>query len=127
MNEEDFLDETIKSLEDFFFGEGPNNGESLFINFAKKNKNKFKQANISKSTENNFEFTELHKEFQKIYEKKIEEIINKNKMSVDGFYNCLSKRCDEGDQEILLFVDIINEIINYNSFIEMMANLINKI
>ena len=48
-------------------------------------------------------------------------------MSVDGFYNNLSKRCDEGDQEILLFVDIINEIINYNSFIEMMANLINKI
>lgn len=127
MNEEDFLDETIKSLEEFFFGEGPNNGESLFINFAKKNKNKFKQANISKSTENNFEFTELHKEFQKIYEKKIEEIINKNNMSVEGFYNNLSKRCDEGDQEILLFVDIINEIINYNSFIEMMANLINKI
>ena len=31
MNEEDFLDETIKSLEEFFFGEGPNNGESLFI------------------------------------------------------------------------------------------------
>ena len=127
MNEEDFLDETIKSLEEFFFGEGPNNGESLFINFAKKNKNKFKQANISKSTENNFEFTELHKEFQKIYEKKIEEIINKNNMSVEGFYNYLSKRCDEVDQEILLFVDIINEIINYNSFIEMMANLINKI
>ena len=127
MNEEDYLEDTISSLEEYFFGEGPNNGENLFINFAKNNKERFKKANISNSTENNFEFTELHKEFQKIYEKKIEEIINKNKMSVEGFYNCLSKRCDEGDQEILLFVDIINEIINYNSFIEMMANLINKV
>jgi len=127
MNEEDYLEDTISSLEEYFFGEGPNNGENLFITFAKNNKERFKKANISNSTENNFEFTELHKEFQKIYEKKIEEIINKNKMSVEGFYNCLSKRCDEGDQEILLFVDIINEIINYNSFIEMMANLINKV
>ena len=30
-------------------------------------------------------------------------------------------------EEIILFVDILNEIINYNSFIEMMANLVNKV
>lgn len=35
--------------------------------------------------------------------------------------------CDEGDQEIILFVDILNAVCDYNSFIEMMSNMVNKV
>ena len=82
---------------------------------------------MGKSTENNFKFSELFEQFQVIYEEKLEKIINSKGITSEQFYNGLSKRCEEDDQEIILFVDIINEIINYNSFIEMMANLVNKV
>ena len=111
----------------FLFGKSGDCGEKLFLDFAKENKKHFANANLGKSTENNFLFSELFKNFQNIYEKKLEEIINSCGLSSDQFYKGLSKRCEEDDQEIILFVDIMNEIINYNSFIEMMANLVNKV
>ena len=126
-NDDEILDNTIKGIEDYFFGTGDECGEKLFIQFAKENKQKFLDAKLSSSTENQFEFyTDLYQTFQGIYENKLEELVNKFNMNSEQFYNGLSRRCDEGDQEVILFVDIINEIINYNSFIEMMANLINK-
>ena len=125
--EEEQLDDAIKNIENYFFGTGDNCGEQLFIDFARTNKNIFLQAKLSHSTENDFQFSELFEQFQIIYENKLEELIKQNNMSSDQFYDLLTKRCDDGDQEVILFVDIINEIINYNSFIEMMANLVNKV
>ena len=121
------LDETIEAIENYLFGKGDDCGETLFINFARANKKYFENAGLGKSTENNFKFSELFQQFQVIYEEKLEQIINTKGINSQQFYNGLSKRCEEDDQEIILFVDIINEIINYNSFIEMMANLVNKV
>ena len=121
------LDDTIEEIEKYLFGKGDNCGEKLFIDFAKANKKYFENAGLGKSTENNFKFSELFEQFQVIYEEKLEKIINSKGITSEQFYNGLSRRCEEDDQEIILFVDIINEIINYNSFIEMMANLINKV
>ena len=121
------LDDTIEEIEKYLFGKGDNCGEKLFIDFAKANKKYFENAGLGKSTENNFKFSELFEQFQVIYEEKLEKIINSKGITSEQFYNGLSKRCEEDDQEIILFVDIINEIINYNSFIEMMANLVNKV
>ena len=125
--DDDLINDTIETLENFLFGKSGDCGEKLFLDFAKENKKRFANANLGKSTENNFLFSELFKNFQNIYEKKLEEIINSCGLSSDQFYKGLSKRCEEDDQEIILFVDIMNEIINYNSFIEMMANLVNKV
>ena len=125
--DDDLINDTIEALENFLFGKSGDCGEKLFLDFAKENKKHFANANLGKSTENNFLFSELFKNFQNIYEKKLEEIINSCGLSSDQFYKGLSKRCEEDDQEIILFVDIMNEIINYNSFIEMMANLVNKV
>ena len=125
--DDDLINDTVESLENFLFGKEGDCGEKLFLDFAKENKNQFAKANLGKSTENNFVFTELFKNFQAIYEKKLEAIIKSCGLSSEQFYKGLSKRCEEDDQEIILFVDIMNEIINYNSFIEMMANLVNKV
>ena len=125
--DDDIIDDTVETLENFLFGKSGDCGEKLFIDFAKENKAHFANANLGKSTENNFLFSELFKNFQNIYEKKLEEIIKSCGISSEQFYKGLSRRCEEDDQEIILFVDIMNEIINYNSFIEMMANLVNKV
>ena len=125
--DDDIIDDTVETLENFLFGKSGDCGEKLFIDFAKENKVHFANANLGKSTENNFLFSELFKNFQNIYEKKLEEIIKSCGISSEQFYKGLSRRCEEDDQEIILFVDIMNEIINYNSFIEMMANLVNKV
>ena len=127
MIDDQLLDDTIETIENYLFGKGDNCGEKLFIDFAKANKKYFANAGLGKSTENDFKFSELFQEFQGIYEGKLEELIKSKGMTSEQFYNGLSKRCEEDDQEIILFVDILNEIINYNSFIEMMANLVNKV
>ena len=49
------LEDAIKIIEDYYFGEGTDRGETLFIDFAKKNKSSFMSARLSNSTENNFE------------------------------------------------------------------------
>ena len=125
--DDDVINDAVEALENFLFGKEGDCGEKLFIDFAKENKEHFAKANLDKSTENNFVFSELFKNFQTIYEKKLEEIINSCGINSEQFYKGLSKRCEDDDQEIILFVDIMNEIINYNSFIEMMANLVNKV
>ena len=124
---DDVLDEAIETIEAYLFGKGEERGEKLFLDFAKANKKHFINAGLSRSTENNFKFSELYEQFQGIYEKKLEELINSKGITSGQFYNGLTRRCEEDDQEVILFVDIINEIINYNSFIEMMANLVNKV
>ena len=74
-------------------------------------KQKFLDAKLTSSTENKLEFyTDLYQTFQGIYENKLEELVNKFNMNSEQFYNGLSRRCDEGDQEVILFVDIINEM-----------------
>jgi hypothetical protein len=50
------LDNTLKIIEDYYFGEGKDCGEQLFINFAQIHKDKFKKFKLSDSTENNFEY-----------------------------------------------------------------------
>ena len=125
--DDDVLDEAIETIEAYLFGKGEERGEKLFLDFAKENKKHFINAGLSRSTENNFKFSELFEKFQGIYEKKLEELISSKGITTEQFYNGLSRRCEEDDQEVILFVDIINEIINYNSFIEMMANLVNKV
>ena len=124
--DDQLLDDTIKAIENYLFGKGDNCGERLFIDFAKENKKYFINSKIGKSTENDFKFSELFQQFQVIYEQKLEELIKSKGITSEQFYNGLSRRCEEEDEEVILFVDILNEIINYNSFIEMMANLVSE-
>jgi hypothetical protein len=52
------LDEAIQNIEAFYFGEGGSieNGEKLYIDFAKQHKNEFIKSKLSESTENKFEY-----------------------------------------------------------------------
>ncbi len=52
---DDKLDETIKIIENYFFGAEGECGEQLFKNFSKEHKEIFKNSNISDSTENRIE------------------------------------------------------------------------
>jgi len=52
---EDKLDQTIKIIENYFFGTEGDCGEQLFINFSKENKEMFNNSKLSESTENRIE------------------------------------------------------------------------
>lgn len=51
----DKLDDTIKIIENYFFGTEGECGEQLFKNFSKDNRENFKSLDISDSTENRIE------------------------------------------------------------------------
>ena len=81
-NDDEILNETIKGIEDYFFGTEGECGEKLFIDFAKENKQKFLDAKLTSSTENKLEFyTDLYQNFKGIYENKLEELVNKFNMN----------------------------------------------
>jgi hypothetical protein len=88
---EEKLSNAIQKIEDYYFGEGPESGEQLFITFAKNNKQKFLEFKLNNSTENNFAFTELHNKFQIIYENKLEQLILASDLTVDEFYDLLKQ------------------------------------
>ena len=49
------LENTIKAIEDFYFGKSGDCGLNLFREFAMKYESNFVNSNISDSTENKFE------------------------------------------------------------------------
>ena len=49
------LENTIKAIEDFYFGKSGDCGLNLFSEFAQKYELTFLKSNISDSTENKFE------------------------------------------------------------------------
>lgn len=52
---DDKLEQTIKIIEDYFFGTQDDCGEQLFINFSREHKDVFKNFKTSESTENRIE------------------------------------------------------------------------
>jgi hypothetical protein len=91
MDSDESLNSALILIENYYFGEGENCGERLFIDFAKKHKTVFLNSKISESTENKFEFTELFQEFQVVYEQKLEELIKQAGLSIDSFYEGIKR------------------------------------
>jgi hypothetical protein len=88
MNDEKLIN-AIKRIEDYYFGEGEDCGERLFIDFARKNRQAFLGSKLNNSSENDFIFTELHNQFQTIYESKLESLVISSDLTVDEFYEML--------------------------------------
>jgi hypothetical protein len=54
MNDDKIIN-TIKEIEKYYFGDGGDCGEKLFIDFAKSHKEDFMKSKINHSTENEFQ------------------------------------------------------------------------
>ena len=54
------LENTIKAVEDFYFGKEGDCGLIFFSDFAKEFEGSFTKSNISDSTENKFEYFRLY-------------------------------------------------------------------
>ena len=50
--DDDIINDTIETLENYLFGKSGDCGEKLFIDFAKNNKQHFIDAKLGQSTEN---------------------------------------------------------------------------
>jgi hypothetical protein len=68
----DKLEEIMDHVEDFYFGDDENSGQTMFAKFAEKHAHLFTDDCDASSTENKLEYTAVYQEFQELFEKKVE-------------------------------------------------------
>ena len=86
------MEEAMRKIEDFYFGEEEDTGEQLFNNFAEKYAEQF--AGFTKNVqqqEHKLEHTIAYQEFQQIFETKLDEIVSSCGLSVNVFFEQLQQ------------------------------------
>ena len=72
-------------VQEYLYADGPEGAEGFFNAFAEKHHHKFQESE-AEEVENNLEWTACHEEFSKLFEEKLESLIQKADCSVDEFY-----------------------------------------
>ena len=75
--------------------------------------------------EHKLEYTEAYKEFQQLFEEKIEQLINKAGVSEEEFVEAIKER-SKTDPEVKMFLDILISVSDYSTFVEMMVDYVDK-
>jgi len=114
------MERAMRKIEDFYFGDEEGTGEHMFNNFAQKHAHHFKPHMRVTEEENKLEHTLAYQEFQKIFEGKLEELVQSENLSVEEFYTELRKHSKE-DEDCAVFLHVILSISDYQSFVEMMS------
>ncbi|CAI2380264.1 unnamed protein product [Moneuplotes crassus] len=117
---EDKLQAAMDAISDFYFGESEDSGEQMFKKFANKHKELFDVTEGTDMEEHKLEFTDVYKEFQTLFETKIEELVEKSGASSEEFVEALKAR-SKTDEEVKMFLEIIVSVADYQNFLEMMV------
>lgn len=117
----DKIDQTMRKIEDFYFGEEGDSGEQMLSNFASKHSHLFGRHMRATEVENRLEHTLAYQEFQGIFEAKLDELVRSEGLSVPEFFTELENRVKE-DEDCAVFVKVILSISDYSSFVDMMAS-----
>ena len=113
------MQEVMEKVESFYFDEGEDSGEQMFNRFAEKYAAIFEKDCDATTMENKLEYTEAYNEYQKLFEKKIEEIIESCGMQADEFVKILQEKSKD-DEDAEMFVQILLSVSEYENFVEMM-------
>ncbi len=70
--EQEKVQEAMQKIEAFYFDEGEDSGEQIFNRFAEKHAHLFEDKFKAGEAENKLEYTQVFKEFQELFESKIE-------------------------------------------------------
>mmetsp|Transcript_36064 Transcript_36064/g.41646 ORF Transcript_36064/g.41646 Transcript_36064/m.41646 type:complete len:100 (-) Transcript_36064:42-341(-) len=98
----------------------------MFKKFAEDYKEKFKRTQEELlQDEHKLEYTEVYKEFQKLFEEKIEMLINDCNVSQEEFVDAIKER-SKTDPEIKMFLDILVSVSDYTTFVEMMVDYVDQ-
>ena len=114
------MERAIRKIEDFYFGDDENNGEQMFNNFAHTYSHLFSADMTATDSENKIEHTLAYQEFQKMFEAKLDELVQSESLSVEEFFKELQSQAKE-DEDCKVFIQVLLSVSDYPSFVEMMA------
>lgn len=115
------MERAMKRIEDFYFSDDPEAGEQLFMRFAVKHSHHFRPGMSAFGEENKLEHTQAYQEFQVLFERKLEELVTAEGLSVNEFFN-LVKDASRHDEDAATFIQILLSVSDYPSFVEMMSS-----
>ena len=122
---EDKIQKAMDTISDFYFGESEDSGEAMFQHFAQKHHEKFQKDQDVIMDEHKLEYTEAYKEFQQLFEEKIEQLIINAGVSQEEFVEAIKER-SKTDPEVKMFLDILISVSDYTTFVEMMVDYVDK-
>ena len=67
------------------------------------------------------EYTQVYKEFQELFEQKIEQLIKDSGLTEEEFVVAIKDRSAH-DEEVKMFLDILISVSDYTSFVDMMVD-----
>ena len=104
-------------------GNEEDSGEALFNKFAEQYASTFDVSEDQNLTEveGKLEWTEIHKEYQQIFESKIENIIIESGVSVQDFFRALQSEKDD-DPQCAFYVEVLLSVSDYSQFLLMMRD-----
>ena len=120
------MQKAMDTIQDFYFGDSEDCGEVMFKKFAEKHSKTFKKGKDQPPDEHKLEYTQVYNEFQDVFEKKIEELIEKAECSQEEFVSAITEK-SKSDQEIKMFLEILTSVSDYTTFIEMMEDYVDDI
>lgn len=115
------MEQAMKKIEDFYFGDDPDAGEQLFKRFAVKHSQHFRPGMNPFGEENKLEYTAAYQEFQELFEKKLDELISSEGLTVPQFFNLINE-ASSSDEDCAVFIQILLAVSDYPSFMEMMSS-----
>ena len=125
MSDEKF-EQAMEKIQSFYFGDTEDSGEAMFEKFASKHAEKFKVAPEDfEDAEHKLEYTEVYKEFQKIFEEKIESLIKDSGVDQEEFVKHMAEK-SKTDQDVKLFLDVLVSVSDYPNFLEMMVEQVEQ-
>ena len=76
------IEKVMERVEAFYMGEGENNGEAIFNEFAKKHEGIFEGNFTDSDAEQKLEYTNVFNEYQQVFEGHIERMIQECDVSI---------------------------------------------
>ena len=100
------VEKAMFNISDFYFGDSEDGGEAMFKGFALKHGTKFRPDLEIEEHEHKLEFTDVYKEFQILFEAKIEELIDNCGLTQEEFVDAIKEK-SKTDLEVKMFLDIL--------------------
>ena len=115
------------NMEEFWMSDAEDGGEAIFNKFAEKYADKFTGDYASPDqNDNSLEYTTIHKEYQTLFESKMEEIITSSGFSVEQFYKALAESQTSEESMSSFYIEMLTSIADYEQFVVMMKDYKSK-
>ena len=121
MVSEEQVQQIMNDIEMFYFSDGDDSGEAIFNRFAEKHHESFEEGCDATQMENKLEYTQIYKEYQDLFESKIEEIIKRAAVDPEEFLKMMNEK-SKTDEQAEMFLQILLSCTDFTNFVEMMRS-----